>query len=422
MFRRVKGTRDILPEEILFWRKTEETCTRIFSSYGYEEIRTPLMEEFSLFCRSLGKTTEVVKKQMFEIKRGSGHLVLRPEATASIVRAYLENRLDRKRGLAKFYYVGAMFRAERQQKGRLRQFHHLGVEAIGSNSPNLDIEIISLLNRLVKELNIEGYQIYINSLGCIKDKQVLAKILHYKITPYLDNLCADCKRRFKQNVFRILDCKKPECMRIVNKLELGTDHLCDSCKKHLESVLAGLDTLGIGYKFEPALVRGLDYYTRTIFEIKHPRLGSQDALGAGGRYDNLVAEFGGPELGAIGFALGEERLLLAQSRQPQPQEPRLVTYLITLGEEADKAGVKLLDKLREQGIASDMDYTEGRSLKGKMRRADELGVRLTVIIGEDELKKGTVTLKDMVSGKQEEVKIDEVTRRLKCYEPIRAES
>ena len=317
MFKRVAGTKDILPEDVSRWQKIEEVSRKVFSLYNYKEIRTPLIEEEALFNRSLGASTEIVQKQMFLIKRQKDVYALRPEATASIVRSYIENNLDRTPHFIKLYYIGPMFRLERPQKGRLRQFHHLGAEAIGSQDASLDAEIISLADNLLKNLSIDGYKIKINSLGCLKDKKKLAQILHQGLKTKFTKLCPDCRLRFKRNTLRILDCKNKTCQAVINELDLQDKHLCLECKDHFAKVREGLDSLKLDYETSHYLVRGLDYYTRTVFEIVHKDLGSQDALGAGGRYDHLVADLGGPDTGAIGFAFGIERLLLV-ARCPLP--------------------------------------------------------------------------------------------------------
>ncbi len=413
MFKKTPGTKDILPDEVSSWQVIEETTRNIFSLYNYKEIRSPIIEEAALFNRSLGESAEIVQKQMFLVKKDKDVYALRPEGTAPIVRAYLENNLDKTAGLIKVYYIGPMFRAERPQKGRLRQFHHLGCEVIGSQEPYLDVEIISLADNLLKAYTIEGYEIKINSLGCAKDKKELTEILRNGLKPKLTKLCDDCKVRFKHNVLRILDCKNERCIEVVKELDIRQDHLCPECKRHFDKVKEELDSLNIGYKINPYLVRGLDYYTRTVFEIIHHDLGAQNALGAGGRYDNLVGDLGGPSLGAIGFAFGMERLLLVRSRELGVGSKDLV-YVISLGEEAKKQGLKLLNNLRKEGIAADTDY-EGKSLKGALRKANDLSSRLVLIIGEDEIKKNVVTLKDMVSGEQKEVRPENLIQELKSY-------
>jgi len=411
MFKKVPGTKDILPEEAVSWQKIEENARRIFSLYNYKEIRSPLIEEASLFNRSLGESTEIVRKQMFLIKNKEDLYCLRPEATASIVRAYIENNLDKTTGFIKLYYIGPMFRLERPQKGRLRQFHHIGCEAVGSHDAGLDAEVISLADNLLKSSSIDSYKIKINSLGCTKDKKELSSILHKALKDKLAGLCADCKRRFKKNALRILDCKNEACREIVKKLGISDSHLCPECRAHFARVRKGLDSLKINYEVLPHLVRGLDYYTGTVFEIAHEKLGAQDALGAGGRYNNLVKELGGPDLGAIGFALGIERLLLVTRSQGHKVTSSDLVYLICLGEEAKTEGLKLLDQLRKNGIACDTDY-EDKSLKAAMRRANDLGVRFVLILGEDELRKNAVTLKDMSSGIQEEIGFSNLVENL----------
>jgi histidyl-tRNA synthetase len=324
----------------------------------------------------------------------------------------LENNLDKTSGFTKFYYIGPMFRLERPQKGRLRQFHHIGVEAIGSLDADLDVEVISLADNLLKAFSIKGYEIKINSLGCGSDKKKLIEALRGGLKKKLNKLCPDCNKRYKTNTLRILDCKKESCREVVSKSEIKYGYLCRECDKHFAKVKIGLDAIKVSYELAPRLVRGLDYYTGTVFEIVHPDLGAQDALGAGGRYNNLIKELGGPDLGAVGFAFGVERLLLVM-RDFLPVASQGLVYIISLGEEAKMQTIKLLDKLRKNGIASDTDY-EGRSLKGAMRTANDLGVRFVIIIGEDEIKKNVVTLKDMVSGTQKEVNADSLVKEIGC--------
>lgn len=408
MFKRIPGTKDILPQEASGWQMIENISHNVFSLYNYQQIKLPLLEEAGLFNRSLGQSSEIVQKQMFMV---ASKYALRPEATASVVRAYIENSLNKRAGFIKLYYIGPMFRLERPQKGRLRQFHHIGAEAIGSKDPDLDIEVISLADNLLKNFSINGYKIKINSLGCPKDKKELTEILRKSLNDKLAKLCAECQRRFKGNTLRILDCKKAGCVREVRKLEFGDSYLCPECKAHFSRVKEGLDYLKLDYETLPYLVRGLDYYTRTVFELTHPDLGSQDALAAGGRYDTLVKELGGPDVGAMGFALGVERLFLV-TRHPSPLTPQNLVYIISLGDEAKKESIKLLAGLRKAGITSDTDY-ENKSLKGALRRANDLKARFVLIIGEDELKKNVLTLKDMVSGEQKEIKQEELIIELK---------
>lgn len=412
MFKRVLGTKDILPQEIVEWQKIEQLSRDTFKAYNYQEVRTPIIEDASLFNRSLGSSAEIVQRQMFLLKRERDLYALRPEGTAAIVRAYIENNLDKTSGMAKLYYIGPMFRAERPQKGRLRQFHHIGCEAIGSVNSDIDSEVISLANRLMQVFSVTDYHIKINSLGCQKDKEDFVDFLQRSLKSKVNKLCEECRVRLKHNPLRILDCKDDNCREIVKQLEIGDSCQCQECKEHFSKVKNNLDTLDVSYEVSPTLVRGLDYYTRTVFEITHKDLGSQDALGAGGRYDNLVKELGGPDMGAAGFAFGVERILLVQSQKPEVKSQELV-YVIPLGEEARKNSLRLLNDLRQENIPSDTDY-ECKSLKGAMRKANDLGAKHVLIIGDDELGKGVVTLKDMVSGEQKEVSQEDIIKEIKC--------
>jgi histidyl-tRNA synthetase len=412
MFKRVSGTKDILPEESGIWQEIEEASRKVFSLYNFKEIRPPLVEDLALFNRSLGESTEIVQKQMFLIKNKEETYALRPEGTASIVRAYIENNLDKTSQFSKFYYLGPMFRLERPQKGRLRQFNHIGCEAIGSYQASLDIEIISLADSLLRNFSIAGHKIKLNSLGCPKDKAKLVENLRKELNNKTEGLCDDCQERIKKNILRVLDCKNESCRKIVKTLNIQDKYLCDDCDTHFNEVKSGLDSLKIRYEVTPHLVRGLDYYTQTVFEIVHDQLGSQDAIGAGGRYNNLLKELGGPELGAIGFAFGVERLILATTIKEKAKEDNLI-YVITLGREAKDKGIEILYNLRKNGIPADMDYV-GKSIKGAMRKASDLKARFTLIIGEDELKKETVMLKNMDLGEQKEVKVLDLIKEIKC--------
>lgn len=412
MYKIVSGTKDILPEDSSLWQKIENISREIFSLYNFQEIRTPVIEDESLFNRSLGKETEIVKKQMFVIRNKDENYVLRPEGTAPIVRSYIENNLDKSARLSKFYYIGPMFRLERPQKGRLRQFHHIGCEAIGSYDSALDVEMISLCDALLKGFSIQGYVIKINSLGCLKDKEKLADAIRKALSDHKDKLCQDCKERFKGNPLRILDCKKDICKDIVKHLNIHDSYLCVECREHFKQVTKGLDSLGIGYEIDFRLVRGLDYYNQTVFEITHSQLGSQDAIGAGGRYNNLVSELGGVKLGAIGFAFGVERVIMALGGIKPAKESNLV-YIITLGEKAKQEGIKILHSLRKSGISADMDY-EGKSVKGAMRRGSDLKAINCLIIGDNEIDKGVITVKNMSTGEQREVRFCDLIKEIKC--------
>lgn len=402
-----------MPGEVSSWQTIEQISQKVFSVFNYKEIRVPLIEESALFNRSLGESTEIVQKQMFLIDNKGETYALRPEGTASICRAYIENNLDKTAGVSKLYYIGPMFRLERPQKGRLRQFHHVGCEVIGSLGPDIDIEIISLADSLLKAYLIEGYKIKINSLGCRQDKQKLIVFLQEGLKGKIDELCEDCKIRFEHNILRVLDCKNENCQDTVKKLGINSSYLCEDCLGHFDKVKLGLDSLNVKYEVSPFLVRGLDYYTRTVFEIKHESLGAQDAIGAGGRYDNLVNELGGPNIGAIGFAFGIERLLLVSGIKYEAAREKLV-YLIALGEDAKPKSFQILADLRQKGVACDINLNyDVKSMKSAMRKANDLNARFTLILGEDELKKDVVALKDMDSGEQKEVKTEDLIEELK---------
>lgn len=396
----LRGTKDLLPQEAKLWTILEQKAKTIFSLFGYEEIRTPIIEEAPLFVRSIGEGTDIVEKQMYTfLDRGERSIALRPEATASAVRAYLEHGMDRQAGLVKLFYLGPMFRAERPQAGRARQFHQIGVEAIGSYSSYLDVEIIALLSTLLDSFGIKGYSIKLNSLGCENDKKELSKGLRKSMENRIDDFCDDCKARYAKNILRILDCKNEKCKSSIKAIFKGTtDYLCSRCRLHFDAVKEALGILKIDYKLEPYLVRGLDYYTRTTFEVTHRKLGAQDAIAAGGRYDNLVLDLGGPEKGSCGFAIGTERAVMAIEDMPII-DLGIDIYLATIGEEAYQLGFKLAMELRSKGISTEIDY-EGKSLKAQMRAADKLGAKSVGLIGEDEIKNGTITLRDMSTKEQ----------------------
>jgi len=414
-YKALKGTKDILPPESFVWQNLEEKARRLFSHYGYQEIRTPIIEELKLFVRSVGETTDIVQKEMFSFKdRGGREICLRPEATASCVRAYLESNLSSE-PIVKFYYFGPMFRAERPQKGRYRQFHQIGVEVLGANSYLVDAEVILLLVELVKEFSLEHFLLKINSLGCTEDKKKISEEYRKILLKRKERLCPLCQERCERNVLRVLDCKEKRCQEIIGDLPSTLEMLCENCRRHFQSLLDILSSLNIKYTVEPRIVRGLDYYTRTVFELTSELLGSQDALAAGGRYDNLIEDLGGPSLGAVGFALGMERVIIALEKSGKLNEfveKPLEVFLITLGEEADKEGFLLMERLRKKDISVDMDYS-GKSLKAKMRRADKLKIRFVIIIGEDELKKGRYILRDMQSGYQEMINKEDLEKLCK---------
>ncbi len=405
----LRGMPDILPEEAGKWQRVEAAARAIFSQYGYEEIRTPILEETALFKRGVGEQTDIVQKQMYSFKdRGERDIALRPEGTAPIVRSYLENFLDKKTPLCRLYYIGPMFRSERPQAGRNRQFYQIGVEAIGSASPYLDAEVICLLVKLLETNGLGETELKINTLGCAKDKKAFEAVLKKALSPQLSRLCEDCQKRYQDNILRILDCKNESCRLLIHSAPKITDHICSDCAAHFDKVKKALDSVNIKYTINPHLVRGLDYYTGTVFEAAHKALGSQDAVAAGGRYDNLIEEMGGTSTPACGFAVGMERLLLAANDKIVSETKRPEVFLVLLGEEARQKGFGILAELRNKAVSAHADF-EDKSLKSQMRLADRIKAKKVLIIGEEELKNGAVILKDMETGQQKEINIKDVT-------------
>lgn len=409
-FQSVRGTNDILPAEVWKWRFLEEKAQAIFSRYGFEELRTPIFESTDLFVRSVGEVTDIVEKQMFTIpEEGTGGLTLRPEATAPVVRAYLEHALSQEDRLQKFYYMGPMFRRERPQKGRLRQFHQMGVEVLGSSSPFVDVEVIDMLSHFLHEIGLEGSVFKINSVGCPACKCRYAGLLRESLNPHLAELCADCQRRFDKNVLRALDCKKESCQNALGNIPLLPEVICAECKAHFDEVKNLLSGLWRPFQLVPRLVRGLDYYTRTIFEVTHSALGAQDAIAAGGRYDLLVESMGGPSVGAFGFAIGMERVLLAleEKFKAEGRSSKPFLFLASLGDQAAHLNFALQKELRKAMILCEMDY-DAKSFKSQLRRANKLGVRYVLLRGEDEIVRKIVKLKNMEQGVEEEVSVDQI--------------
>ena len=400
------GMDDILPEEIEKWQAIEQKAREIFDLYNYSEIRTPILEEISLFCQSVGQDTDIVQKEMFSFGQSGGEkeICLRPEQTASVIRAYIEHNVAKKEGLTKYYYSGPMFRKEKPQKGRKRQFHQIGVEAIGSNSIYLDAEIISLANDILRAVKIDNYQIEISSVGCPQCQADYKSALREYFQDKIRLLCPDCEQRFKRNIMRILDCKKENCQIIIKKAPRILDYLCHKCDSHFKKVQDALDLIvnKVNYVINPRIVRGLDYYTNTVFEITHSNLGSQNALAAGGRYNGLIEQMGGEPQPAVGFSLGIERVISVAKLEAN--NPSVFVCFIPLGEEAYVKSYKIMHQLRQKGIACEIDY-QNKSLKAQMRIADRLKAKFVVILGEKELEKGIITLRDMETKKQEEIEI-----------------
>jgi len=402
----VKGVRDILPAslggEAEAFQFVETTCRRLLEEFGFSEINIPIFEYTDLFARGIGSSTDIVEKEMYTFDDRDGKKIsLRPEATASVVRSLIEHNLITTSPVLKLYYVGPMFRHERPQAGRYRQFHQIGVEVFGSASPIIDVEIVSLVHLTFQRLKIPDLELQINSLGDQQCRPNYRKILKQFLKEKLDHLCENCKKRFETNPLRVLDCKEKGCRTATREAPVSIDHLCQECLSHFMEVKNGLNQLKIPFKINERLVRGLDYYVRTAFEMVSPHLGAQNAVAAGGRYDGLVETLGGPAIPGIGFAIGMERVvsLLDKSGISTPS-PHL--FVATLGQEAKAMAASAVFQLRQKGIRTETDY-ENSSLKSQMRRADRLGARYVLIIGPDEIKNGRATLRDMVRKEQKDL-------------------
>lgn len=403
-YQKPKGTADILPNESASWQYVERKAQQIFETYDYHEIRTPIFESYHVFERSSGESSDIVSKEMYDFKdKGNRHIALRPEGTAGVVRAYVEHKLFGPEQVKpyKVYYHGPMFRYERPQSGRLRQFHQIGVEAFGSTEPSLDVEVMAMAMQFLTQLKLGHLKLVINSLGDTKTRQAYHQALVDYLTPLVDQLSEDSQRRLKMNPLRILDSKEAQDQAIVAKAPQILSYLTPESKQHFEQVRAGLDSLGIDYTIDQSMVRGLDYYTDTIFEImvKSPAFDNTElTVLAGGRYDGLVEEFGGPKEAGIGFGLGVERLLLLLGQnQSQLKPSSLDFYLVKIGNKTAEPALRLLQSIRQAGFSADQDYLD-RKVKTQYRNAERLQARFVLALGEDELKQGKITFKSLKNG------------------------
>ncbi|MBI2876824.1 MAG: histidine--tRNA ligase [Candidatus Tectomicrobia bacterium] len=405
----IRGINDILPDETATWNAVEQTAREIFETYGFQEIRTPILEKTNLFARSLGENTDIVEKEMYSFTdKGHEKVTLRPEGTASVVRAYIQHHLYQPPGLVKVYYLGPMFRYERPQAGRYRQFYQIGVEAFGVEDPALDAEILAMSMAFFRRLGLEEVSLQLNSLGCQACRPAFKTALQEHLHSRLPFLCEDCQRRFSQNPLRILDCKREECRQQLSQLPEMGEILCAGCCEHFEQVQSFLGSLQVPFQVNPRLVRGLDYYTRTAFEFTSDRLGAQNAVGGGGRYDRLVEEIGGPSTPSIGFALGMERMVaLLEERGKKMEAATPQAFIAALGSGAERLAFELLDRLRSAGIRAERDYGNA-SLKSQMRKANRFQARYVVILGEEELASGRATVKAMQTGEQVPVPLEEL--------------
>lgn len=406
-----RGTRDILPDETPRWHRIEQAVRDVCGAYGYSEIRTPIFEHTEIFARGIGEATDIVEKEMYTFEdRGGRSLTLRPEGTAGVVRAFIEHNLYAKAQPTKVYYMGPMFRYERPQKGRYRQFHQFGVEAFGSSDPALDAEVISIPVRIYGRLGIDKVKVFINSIGCPTCRARYREKLREVYRDRLGEVCESCRRRYDRNPLRLLDCKEQKCRAAVPEVPSIIDYLCDECAAHFEAVKSYLDILGLDYEINPRLVRGLDYYTKTVFEYTLPGLGAQDAAGGGGRYDGLVELYGGPSTPGVGFASGMERLVLAlealEGNGGEAAGPGLEYFVVYAGDDVKAKAFAITSALRGKGIAADMDVM-ARSFKAQLKYASRIGARRALIIGGDEVQRGVVVVKDMATGQQEERPLSE---------------
>ena len=417
MIRLVKGFHDILPDETPKWAFITATARSTLERFGFREIIPPIMEKTELFERGIGEVTDIVEKEMYTfVDLGGESLSLRPEATAGTLRAVVEHSLLKRDPVLKLYTIGPMFRRERPSKGRFRQFFQINAEVLGDDSPFTDAEAIAAAYSVMTNIGAGGLVMEINSVGCTECRPLFRRVLRAFLEKHLDELCEDCKRRYETNPLRILDCKVQTCAEIVRDAPLITDSLDERCREHFHSVRKGLDLLEIPYRIEPRMVRGLDYYTRTAFEIIHSELGKTKAVGGGGRYDSLVQELGGPDVSGIGFAIGMERLSMGLPESDPRFKASMDVYVAAIGERVRETAFRLVNTLRQAGISTEMRNSE-MSLKAQMKVADKIGARRVIMLGDDELNRNEVTVRKMSTGEQAVVKIEEIVTHLQGDKP-----
>ena len=407
-YKALKGMKDILAPDIYIWQRVETVAREIFSSYGFQEMRTPLAESTEIFTRSIGESTDIVEKEMYTFTDKGGRSVsLRPEGTASVVRSYVENHLFNLPAPQKYYYTGPMFRYERPQSGRFRQFYQIGVEAFGSPQPEMDAEILSMLRHFLIRLGLGTLNFQVNSIGCPQCRPIYREALVGFFTDRLEGLCPDCRRRYSRNPLRILDCKVRRCAELRQGAPKVIDHACDECKRHFDRLLALLARLEVPHNVNSDMVRGLDYYTRTTFEVTSENLGAQNAVAAGGRYDGLVKEFGGPDTPAVGFAVGMERLVELLKVLGEMDIPVPEVFIANIGERAAAEGLAVADALRKKGLWVEVGDSSS-SLKSQMRRADRLASAYVLIMGDEEMDSGILKWKKLSDSSQGELPLAEV--------------
>jgi len=405
--RGVKGTQDILSPDVEVWRFLETTAARHFETYGFREIRTPVMEYTQVFTRSIGETTDIVEKEMYTfLDKGDRSVTLRPEGTASVVRSYVQNALHTRSPVQKLYYMGPMFRYERPQAGRYRQFHQIGAEVFGAADPKVDAEILLMLTELLSSLGLSELDCQVNSIGCPACRPAFREAVRNFFRSRLAELCTECQRRFDTNPLRIMDCKTPKCRELRTGAPAVLDHLDPECRSHFDRFTRYLELLHVPFSLNTNLVRGLDYYTRTTFEVIAAGLGAQNAVVAGGRYDGLVEEFGGPKTPAMGFAMGVERTVaLIRERLIKENTPRV--FITALGPSAEEMAMELASGLRRRGVSTELAY-DGGSLKSQMKRADRSGAEYVLIIGDEEIERGRFPLRNMATKEQAELPRDQI--------------
>lgn len=412
--RAVKGTNDILPDESHNWQFVEGKMLEVASLYGFKEIRVPVFEHTEVFLRSVGDTTDVVQKEMYTFDdKGGRSITLRPELTAGVIRSAIEKGIVNGALPAKVCYIGGCYRYEKPQAGRLREFHQFGVECMGAAEPSADAEVIALARQVLNSVGIEKISLEINSIGCPECRKEYHKALKEYFSTNINDLCDTCKDRLDRNPMRILDCKSPVCSGIAEKAPVVLDYLCDDCKDHFEQVKAHLTAQGIEYTVNPHIVRGLDYYTRTVFEFISGDIGAQATVCGGGRYDGLISQMGGPSIPSLGFGMGIERLMLVLKNQGTelPDAPTTDLYIATMGERAKLKATSLCAELRQEGYKAQTDICS-RGLKAQMKFADKIGAKFTVVLGDNEIDTGKAKLKDMAEGTVTEIKIDELVLEL----------
>ncbi len=411
LIKAVRGTKDIIGEEAKKYVYISNVAQKMFENYGYNFVKTPIFEETELFKRGIGEATDVVEKEMYTFKdRGDRSITLRPENTASLVRCYLENAIYAKEEISRFYYNGSMFRYERPQAGRQREFNQIGLEVFGEKSPKVDAEVIAIGYKFLEKLGITDLEVKINSVGSKESRTIYREKLIEHFSKHLDDMCDDCKDRINRNPLRLLDCKVDKDKDFYKSAPNIIDFLFEDERKHYEDVKKYLDVFGIKYTEDPTLVRGLDYYSSTVFEIVTNKLGSQGTVLGGGRYDNLLKELGDKDIPAVGFATGVERIMMLLGENYPKNNPDV--YIAWLGDNTSETALKIAESLRDNNIKVYIDYSE-KGMKSHMKKADKLSVRYCIILGEDELNKGIVLLKDFSTREQKEVKIEEIVNQIK---------